>query len=136
MRSFLCHLLIVLTFCLATAGDDQLPVLLAYSLEDQTASFRLADGQIVLLEAGQALQEQITLERVLPNRIVLSRVDPQAPGQLERLWIDLTHGIEAATVQQIANIPEKQPQMIHFEPPIVIPIDGTQAPTGAQKQPR
>lgn len=136
MRSLLCLLPLVLSIGLTCAGEHEFPVLLACSQDDQTASFRLADGQIVLVEAGQVLQDQITLEKILPSRIVLTRTDPQAPGQLERLWIDLSHGIEAATVQKIANLPDQRPQMIHFEPPIVIPLEGNQVPTGAQKPPR
>lgn len=136
MRFLLC----LLPFALIAyaPGTDDLPKLLACSLDDQTASFRLADGQIVLAEAGQIFREEdrLTLERVLANRLVLSRIDPTASGQLERIWIDFSHGIDAATVKVLANIPEKQPEMLHFEKPIVIPIEGSQVPPPAQKPPR
>ncbi len=135
---YLC--LLALAFSLATVafGAPDLPHLLAYSLDDQTASFRLADGQIVLAEAGQVFREEdrLTLERVLVDRLVLSRVDPRAPGQLERIWIDYSRGIDAATVKVLASIPEKQPEMLHFEKPIVIPIEGSLVPPAAQKPPR
>lgn len=116
-------LLLFLLLCpLCQAGELEDIRLLACSTSDQTASFRLPDGQIVLATSDQPFHETLRLEKVLDHRVVLIESDPKASQQFTRYWIDIREGIDNATVQKVGAIPDKKPVMVKYHPPTIIPV--------------
>ena len=85
--------------------------LLAVSTADQTAVFRIDQGQTSLLRLNEVLLERFRLDRIDPNWLVLEVVTTVADDERLQLWFDLSKGAAEAGSQWVTTSPGQEPSL-------------------------